>query len=176
MGIEREVLEELQRSWEAKIVATGVADFDGAAPANPPKRSGANGKKATALAESAAESSANGARVKKEEDDGKLSAAPKAEAEGSSRKLARTEGSTDVSEATSSKGEADAKADKPGNGEAEGEDDDSKGKKRKRPISDTNEIGSDLDDSDDDDEDGTDFVGNEDLILCLYDKVRGARY
>ena len=31
MGIEKEVLEELQRSWEAKLVATQVAEFDGAA-------------------------------------------------------------------------------------------------------------------------------------------------
>ena len=30
MGIEREVLEELQRSWEAKLVATQVTEFDGA--------------------------------------------------------------------------------------------------------------------------------------------------
>ena len=28
MGIEKEVLEELQRSWEAKLVATQVAEFD----------------------------------------------------------------------------------------------------------------------------------------------------
>ena len=31
MGIEKEVLEELQRSWEAKLVATQVAEFEGAA-------------------------------------------------------------------------------------------------------------------------------------------------
>ena len=30
MGIEKEVLEELQRSWEAKLVATQVTEFDGA--------------------------------------------------------------------------------------------------------------------------------------------------
>lgn len=34
MGIEKEVLEELQRSWEAKLVATQVTEFDGAAGAN----------------------------------------------------------------------------------------------------------------------------------------------
>ena len=37
MGIEKEVLEELQRSWEAKLVATQVAEFDGAAGPPPPR-------------------------------------------------------------------------------------------------------------------------------------------
>ncbi|WFD32099.1 transcription factor IIA subunit alpha [Malassezia sp. CBS 17886] len=31
MGIEKEVVEELQRSWEAKLVATQVTEFEGAA-------------------------------------------------------------------------------------------------------------------------------------------------
>lgn len=48
--------------------------------------------------------------------------------------------------------------------------------KRKRPTSDENEIGSDLDDSDEEELDGmVDADGNEDMILCLYDKVQRVR-
>ena len=52
----------------------------------------------------------------------------------------------------------------------------SSGSKRKRAATDENEIGSDLDDSDEEEIDGNvDTDGNEDMILCLYDKVQRVR-
>ena len=114
MGIEKEVLEELQRSWEAKLVATQVAEFEGA----------------------------------------------------SMPSLTNTLGYGGVPPVPAP-APAPAPAPKP---KSEPSDDDAQGTKRKRTDkdSDDDEIGSDLDDSDEDEGDG-----NEDMVLCLYDKVRG---
>lgn len=155
MGIEKEVLEELQRSWEAKIVATQVAEFEGA-PALPPAKS-RSGKKADAKGEVKPEDS-NGANGQALGSNGS--------ADQHRSKVARADGSTDVAGAASSgvaAGGADA---------TKTEDDDAAaGQKRKR-ISDDDEIGSDLDDSDDEDLDGGADGDNDDMVLCLYDKVQ----
>ncbi|PWZ02144.1 hypothetical protein BCV70DRAFT_57783 [Testicularia cyperi] len=155
MGIEKEVLEELQRSWEAKIVATQVAEFEGA-PALPPPKSRSS-KKQDAKSESKSED-ANGAGSQSHgnRDDQHRS------------KMARGEGSSDVSGAVNSK---EAKGVAAGDDAEEAGADPSTGDKRKR-ISDGDEIGSDLDDSDDEDLDGGADGDNDDMVLCLYDKVQ----
>lgn len=149
MGIEKEVLEELQRSWEAKIVATQVAEFEGA-PALPPARSRSSKKPITK------------AEIKQEDVNG-------LPVPGSSRddqhrtKMARGEGSTDVASAVGGSASAE-------NGDSL-DPSTTAGDKRKR-VSDGDEIGSDLDDSDDEDLDGGADGDNDDMVLCLYDKVQ----
>lgn len=159
MGIEKEVLEELQRSWEAKIVATQVAEFEGA-PALPPAKSRSSKKQdpknevksedATATnGTSSTNGSANGASDQHRS------------------KVARADGSSDVKNAADSAASDGAAAAK-----KEADDDETAaGQKRKR-ISDDDEIGSDLDDSDDEDLDGGADGDNDDMVLCLYDKVQ----
>ncbi|KAJ1020712.1 hypothetical protein NDA16_004104 [Ustilago loliicola] len=154
MGIEKEVLEELQRSWEAKIVATQVAEFEGA-PALPPAKSRSSKKQEPKT------------EVKSEEGNGTTSQNSSSNGADQHRsKMARADGSTDVAGAADS-GNQDAAA-----GSSKPEDDDAAaGQKRKR-ISDNDEIGSDLDDSDDEDADGGADGDNDDMVLCLYDKVQ----
>lgn len=154
MGIEKEVLEELQRSWEAKIVATQVAEFEGA-PALPPAKSRSSKK----------QESKN--EVKTEDDDANGQNYRSNGADQHRAKVARGDGSTDVAD-----GAADGKGQDGVAGSVKAEDDDAAaGQKRKR-ISDDDEIGSDLDDSDDEDLDGGVDGDNDDMVLCLYDKVQ----
>lgn len=123
MGIEKEVLEELQRSWEAKLVATQVTEFDGA---------------------------------------GGSSAAPGARPPVQYTTTPGVEPATARNTRVKSEPKDDAQADEKEKPAA--------GKKRKHEDEDeeaSNEIGSDLDDSEEED-----FEGNEDMMLCLYDKVR----
>lgn len=154
MGIEKEVLEELQRSWEAKIVATQVAEFEGA-PALPPAKSRSS-KKQEPKAEVKTEDG-NGANGQSSSGNG---------ADQHRSKVARGDGSTDVA------GGPDRGANEGADDAAKQEGDDAAaGQKRKR-ISDDDEIGSDLDDSDDEDIDGGADGDNDDMVLCLYDKVQ----
>lgn len=157
MGIEKEVLEELQRSWEAKIVATQVAEFEGA-PALPPAKSRSS-KKPDPKSE-----------VKSEDQQGNNGQASGSSSNGSDQhrgKVARGDGSTDVGgAANSASGTTDAAKKE--------EDDSAAGQKRKR-ISDDDEIGSDLDDSDDEDLDGEADGDNDNMVLCLYEKVQRVR-
>lgn len=113
MGIEKEVLEELQRSWEAKLVATQVAEFEGA---SVPSIANTLGYGGAPLVPTPAPAPTPAAKPKDE---------PADDAQGTKRK--RTD----------------------------------------KEDSDDDEIGSDLDDSDEDEGDG-----NEDMVLCLYDKVQ----
>lgn len=140
MGIEKEVLEELQRSWEAKLVATQVAEFEGAH--NPTSVLGHT--ITTPYTPGAASSSSSAVR---------LAGRPAIKAEG-------TNASSHANAHTSDGNAADAKDDA----------DAAAGTKRKRDgddgDGDDDEIGSDLDDSDEEDAEG-----NEDMMLCLYDKV-----
>lgn len=155
MGIEKEVLEELQRSWEAKIVATQVAEFEGA-PALPPAKSRSSKKQEPKAEVKSEPNGANGS--------GASSGSNGADQHRS--KAARTAGTTDVA------GAAESGANNGAAGSAKTEDDDAAaGQKRKR-ISDDDEIGSDLDDSDDEDLDGGADGDNDDMVLCLYDKVQ----
>lgn len=150
MGIEKEVLEELQRSWEAKIVATQVAEFEGA-PALPPAKSRSS-KKPDPKTE-----------VKSEDKAGANGQASNGLDQHRS-KAARGDNSTDAP--------SSANPDAGGSSTKKEEDDDAAaGQKRKR-ISDDDEIGSDLDDSDDEDLDGGADGDNDDMVLCLYDKVQ----
>ncbi|KAJ9475109.1 Transcription initiation factor IIA large subunit [Pseudozyma hubeiensis] len=155
MGIEKEVLEELQRSWEAKIVATQVAEFEGA-PALPPAKSRSSKKPEP---KSEVKSENNGANGQSSSSNGA--------ADQHRNKVSRGDGSTDVA------GGADGRVNDEASGSAaKAEDDDAAaGQKRKR-ISDDDEIGSDLDDSDDEDLDGGADGDNDDMVLCLYDKVQ----
>ncbi|SJX62244.1 related to TOA1-transcription factor TFIIA-L [Sporisorium reilianum f. sp. reilianum] len=152
MGIEKEVLEELQRSWEAKIVATQVAEFEGA-PALPPAKSRSS-KKPDPKSE-----------VKSEDANGQASGSNGSASDQHRSKVARADGSTDVASAAGSAASAGGAETKPEDDEA------AAGQKRKR-ISDDDEIGSDLDDSDDEDLDGGADGDNDDMVLCLYDKVQ----
>lgn len=132
MGIEREVLEELQRSWEAKLVATQVTEFEGA-----------HGP-ASLLHGLTPYTTTPG--VTPQVGSSRAPPAPKQE-QGTGE-----EGAPDAPDAG-----ADA-------------DDSKAGAKRKRSPGDegaSDEIGSDLDDSDEEEAEG-----NEDMMLCLYDKVR----
>ncbi|SNX84722.1 related to TOA1 - transcription factor TFIIA-L [Melanopsichium pennsylvanicum] len=153
MGIEKEVLEELQRSWEAKIIATQVAEFEGA-PALPPAKSRSSKKQ-----ESKSE-------VKSEDANGASSTGDGADQHRS--KVARADDSSDVKAAGDNNIAADAAS---GMKKEEDDNDAAAGQKRKR-ISDDDEIGSDLDDSDDEDVDGGADGDNDDMVLCLYDKVQ----
>ncbi|PWN32497.1 TFIIA-domain-containing protein [Meira miltonrushii] len=178
MGIEKEVLDELQRSWEQKIVSTGVADFEGAAPIQPKSRKQKEGSSTTTgESSSQATKGENGENkdviVKKEDD------------EGNSNKVARTNGSSNV-HSENAKGEQQAtfangsnphqSANINGLLDDTGAGSSNSANKRKRPAADDNEIGSDLDDSDEDEMEGNvDADGNEDMILCLYDKVQRVR-
>ncbi|KAN0064516.1 transcription factor IIA subunit alpha [Thecaphora frezii] len=152
MGIEKEVLEELQRSWEAKIVATQVAEFEGA-PALPPPNS--RSSKQDSKSDAKPDAKKDDANGHGEDRDGP----PRS-------KQARGENSADVASAVDRSANG-------GSGEpSASKDDAAPGEKRKRP-SDNDEIGSDLDDSDDDDADGgVDGDGTGDMVLCLYDKVQ----
>lgn len=132
MGIEKEVLEELQRSWEAKLVATQVTEFDGA-----------NG-------------SVPGARppVQYTTTPGVASTSTSTTARATDAKPAKTESKEEAASADGKSASSGATA----------------GTKRKHEDDDdaaSNEIGSDLDDSEEEDADG-----NEDMMLCLYDKVQ----
>ena len=129
MGIEKEVLEELQRSWEAKLVATQVTEFDGTA--------GVHGMPAYGTGVAVQQRVEHADR-----------------AEGKQPDMKKEE---DVVPGSKRKREADDDAGKDDEKKADDKDD---GK---------DEIGSDLDDSDDEDAEGT-----EDMILCLYDKVRAS--
>ncbi|PWN90722.1 TFIIA-domain-containing protein [Acaromyces ingoldii] len=164
MGIEREVLEELQRSWEAKIVATGVADFDGAGPAAPRRQ------------REQQQQQSDTPKVKQEDDDGlHQSQSSQQASSSSSNKVARTNGSTSVKDGTAGEGSSgNGKSRDKGTSNGDGADGaEGEGGKRKRPADD-DEIGSDLDDSDDEDFDGA-LDGDGDMILCLYDKVQRVR-
>lgn len=149
-GIEKEYLEELQRLWEHKIIHSQVAEFEGAPPL-PPRLSRAERK---AL-----------------EDQNKQS----------------TEGNEEAG--PSSQSPADGRSEAPGDSNGHTDADALVGGKRKRsdsnsevlsgkaraPDPKSNEIGSDLDDTDDDEEanaPGTEGAdGEQDMVLCLYDKV-----
>lgn len=176
-----------QQSWEARLVATGVTDFEGAAaPPRPPRRPATNGtsedKKATddvkpKLGDNAGEGSSSGAQADATASSGAAAAGPSssssAAAGGSgSSKARRTEGGQDATHGRSNGHEgADAtgREDGPGGSQKAGE-------KRKQPESNSDEIGSDLDDSDDEDHAGGEGGGEAldgDTVLCLYDKVRG---
>lgn len=174
MGIEKEVLDELQRSWEQKIVATGVADFEGAAPIQPKSRK----QKETTAGESSSQ-------AKGENGDNKDVVVKKEDEEGNSNKVARTNGSSNV-HSENANGEQQAtfangsnphqSANINGLLDDTGAGSSNAANKRKRPAADDNEIGSDLDDSDEDEMEGNvDADGNEDMILCLYDKVQRVR-
>ncbi|CAD6891213.1 unnamed protein product [Tilletia controversa] len=157
MGIEKEVLEELQRSWEAKVIASQVAHFEGA-PALPPPTTIRKGTKQEPNDDGLSGSSKNGSK---------------------SNKAARTDLTVDVSTSRSHSAEPN------GNGTggpsssqaslADGSDADGgkAGQKRKRAL-DTEEIGSDLDDTDEEDEEAEGDM-NEDMVLCLYEKVTRVR-
>ncbi|WFD44869.1 sphinganine-1-phosphate aldolase [Malassezia psittaci] len=128
MGIEKEVLEELQRSWEAKLIATQVTEFDGASQ-NP---------------------SSSRPPVQYTTTPGVEAGAP-GTSKPSDTSTAKTDPKNTSSTATASKSPE-------------------KGVKRKHEDDDqdaSNEIGSDLDDSEEEDTEG-----NEDMMLCLYDKVQ----
>lgn len=157
------------QSWEAKIVATGVADFEGAPPTSTRSR------KDQANGSSSSNANQNGDNsVQAKTDDG---VNPAALTSSGSNKIVRTNGATDVRGGESSTGQSS----NAGGGAMaiEGLLSSSNGdgaSKRKRPANDENEIGSDLDDSDEEELDGKlDADGNEDLILCLYDKVQRVR-
>jgi len=132
-------------------VATQVAEFEGA-PALPPAKSRSS-KKQEPKSEVKAE-------------DGTASSSTGNGADQHRSKLARADGATDVAGASSS-GPQDGAA----ISAKKEEEDASAGQKRKQ-ISDDDEIGSDLDDSDDEDLDGGADGDNDDMVLCLYDKVQ----
>ena len=140
-----------EQSWEAKIVATQVAEFEGA-PALPPAKSRSS-KKQDLKTEIKSEDGANGSSLTGNGSDKHRS------------KVARSDGSSDVAGASS------AVQDGTGASTKQEDEDASAGEKRKR-ISDDDEIGSDLDDSDDEDVDGGADGDNDDMVLCLYDKVQ----
>ncbi|KAE8232108.1 hypothetical protein CF326_g2863 [Tilletia indica] len=158
MGIEKEVLEELQRSWEAKVIASQVAHFEGA-PALPPPTTIRKGAKQESNDDTAAGSSKNGSK--------------------SSNKAVKTELAVDVSKSRShsiepnGNGHGGPSSSQASNGEGTDADGDKAGQKRKRAL-DTEEIGSDLDDTDEEDEEGEGDL-NEDMVLCLYEKVTRSR-
>ncbi|CAO1635329.1 unnamed protein product [Sympodiomycopsis kandeliae] len=148
MGIEKEVLEELQRLWEGRLIATGVADFDDAVapPTKPTKKE--------------AKPDVN-AEEKKPQVDG----SGEGESSSSPNKASRHDNSSD------------ATADRPVDRDDRADDENSSpvkaGDKRKQPEKNSDEIGSDLDDSDDDlDGEDNDNGVDADTVLCLYDKVQ----
>lgn len=168
-------------------MATGVADFEGA-PAVPPRsrRDQVNG---SGSSNSANLNGDNNVQVKTED-----GVNPATLTSSSSNKVTRTNGATDVrggESSTSQSANASQSSSAGGGGGGEGgagsgdamaiegllsSSNGDSGSKRKRPDSDENEIGSDLDDSDEEELDGIlDADGNEDLILCLYDKVQRVR-
>lgn len=142
------------QSWEAKIVATQVAEFEGA-PALPPAKSRSSKKQEP--------------KTEVKAEDGNAASASGSTGNGTDHhrsKLARADGTTDVAGASSS-----ASQDGAATSTKKEEEDASAGQKRKH-ISDDDEIGSDLDDSDDEDLDGGADGDNDDMVLCLYDKVQ----
>ncbi|WFD00809.1 sphinganine-1-phosphate aldolase [Malassezia yamatoensis] len=129
MGIEKEVLEELQRSWEAKLIATQVTEFDGAS-----HNASSSRPPVQYTTTPGVDAGAAGTSLKS-----------------SDTKTAKTDSKNISSTATPSKSPE-------------------KGVKRKHEDDDqeaSNDIGSDLDDSEEEDAEG-----NEDMMLCLYDKVQ----
>lgn len=132
MGIEKEVLEELQRSWEAKLVATQVTEFDGANGSVTGVRPPVQYTTTPGVGSSSASSSARATDAKSAKAEPKEEAAS---ADGKSASAGATAGT-----------------------KRKHEDDEEEA---------SNEIGSDLDDSEEEDADG-----NEDMMLCLYDKVQ----
>lgn len=180
MGIEKEVLDELQRSWEQKIVATQVADFEGAENVQQPTK-GKKQKEVSATGENGSSQT-----TKSENSDSKELIVKKEEEEdNSSNKIARTNGSSNV-HSENANGDQQAtyvngsnptqSANILGLLDNQNGESSQSANKRKRPATDDNEIGSDLDDSDEDEMEGNvDADGNEDMILCLYDKVQRVR-
>jgi len=152
MGIEKEVLEELQRSWEAKLVATQVTEFDGAA-----------GRASQLYTVTPTAPLLRPLTTR----DGKVEAAlPTATVPGTSAEAIQSgapsvpiKSEPDEALSHKRKREVDDEGQR-----ADGKDTDTAPHDTEQ---DKDEIGSDLDDSDDDDADGT-----EDMILCLYDKVQ----
>lgn len=144
MGIEKEVLEELQRSWEAKLVATQVTEFDGA---------GAHAQRS------------GGAQT--------YPGAPASSTHTEHGTLAKTENGADGSAVgeddfgTGQKRKREAHDDDDTRDLAKPRHESDKSTHEHVSDAQKDEIGSDLDDSDDDDGDGS-----EDMILCLYDKVQ----
>ncbi|PWN30829.1 TFIIA-domain-containing protein [Jaminaea rosea] len=184
MGIEKEVLEELQRSWEARLVATGVTDFEGApvVPRQSRKQQQKDQPSGSGSGGDAAADNKDGI-VKKEGADGEPSAEPSASTS-TSNKAARTDGSSDAASGSRS-GEANGAEERDANGAggAEGEEAGPSasqasraGEKRKQPESNSDEIGSDLDDSDEEAEGEAGLEGHDgDTVLCLYEKVNRVR-
>lgn len=173
------------QSWEAKIVATGVADFEGA-PAVPPRSRRANQSNGGGASSSRANQNGSSSSSSVKLEDGVSPAAL------TGNKIARTNGSSDVkgeggssiaSSVAGSQSSTTASAMAPSGSAGamaiEGllSSNGDNGSKRKRPaVTDENEIGSDLDDSDEEELEGIlDADGNEDMILCLYDKVQRVR-
>ncbi|CAO1612967.1 unnamed protein product [Jaminaea pallidilutea] len=192
MGIEKEVLEELQRSWEARLVATGVTDFEGAPVVpRPSARKAEEAKKDEAevkpdvSGEGSAAKTEGGAEAAKDnngEGSSGDAAVAGAAAGSSSNKSAKREGAAD---ATADRGDDQNRRDEEaGANGGGGEGSAQAGSKRKRPEMNSDEIGSDLDDSDDDVDNGADGLGGDangeggadgDTVLCLYEKVNRVR-
>jgi hypothetical protein len=144
------------QSWETKIVATGVAEFDGAA--QPSRGSGAGGRKGKGEKEIKPNVKHPHVPVvdpsKADVGEGSSSGAAS-----DARKAARTDGGRPPR----AENEEENEAVKNGKERA--------GEKRKRAEA-TDEITSDLDDSDEEEQEVGEIEG-EDMVLCLYDKVRG---
>lgn len=160
MGIEKEVLEELQRSWEAKLVATQVTEFDGA---------GAAGRASQLYTVTP---TAPLLRPLTAVRDGKIEAAmPTAAAAAAAATGEASAGASGSAHSAPIKSEPEdalgQKRKRELDDEGQRADDAEKGTTTETAEKDKDEIGSDLDDSDDDDAEGT-----EDMILCLYDKVQ----
>ena len=148
------------QSWEARLVATGVTDFEGAPVVPRPSAR----KAAAAAAAAAAASTSEDKKLKTEDGKGSNEAGPS-----DTNKARRTDGSSDTSAArTNGRDESAAHS---GNGQ---EDDSTRaGDERKEHETNSDEIGSDLDDSDEEVEgDGTGEGMEGDTVLCLYDKVQ----
>ncbi|CAO1626556.1 unnamed protein product [Parajaminaea phylloscopi] len=175
MGIEKEVLEELQRSWEARLVATGVTDFEGAPVVTRPsrksevKKENADDSKDAKAKNGDAAGGGDAAAVG-------AAAAASSSSPSASNKAAKTAEGGDATAGREEEANGHAAADT--DADADGEESAAKaGEKRKQPESNSDEIGSDLDDSDDEDGDG-DGAGeglDGDTVLCLYEKVQRVR-
>lgn len=93
-----------------------------------------------------------------------------------SAKSARTHGATDASSGRDYNQQPSATGSGASQAAAAAAGEVGVGDKRKR-VSADDEIGSDLDDSDEEDGEGAgEGDGNEDMVLCLYDKVRNASF
>lgn len=139
------------QSWETRLIATGVADFDDAVTL--PGKAGKREPKS---------------EVQQEDKKPKIEGAD-GTAYTSSNKASRVDGSSD---ATGNRRDDRDEGDEDENG-ASGSAKAGDKRKKAAPESNSDEIGSDLDDSDDDvDGDGNENGGDADTILCLYDKVQ----